>query len=872
VDECNDFGTCSQICTNKKGGFECSCKEGYVLVNGTYCHYGGTAQVYIALETETGGEIRSFDFHTRKYLPVVQGVRQPIGVAYDIFNNKLYWTDATLGRSVVEQARIEQSGSAGNISVFIETGLEQPENLIYDSFSGLVYFSDSGKGRVVACSTSTSLCTIISEDHQQPRGLAVHSTERLLFITEWGSDPRIVRMQMDGSVPKLIISKDIVWPNGIVVDESIDRIFWTDAQRDTIETATLDGLDRKVIVDDVHHPFGIGVFEDKIYWSDWHDFRLFSCNKFNGKNLHILLETPMRMNGISVSKSFSMMPNNPCSSSSCSHICIPTGSMSSKETKELYACKCPENMHLNSDGKTCGTNYLMDNSNYLVISTGNNLYSLRPQTLGKLNLEPVGFETGAVASVSPHVINHVLIATTKTGHVLNVNVHKKSSQVISIERDIQSLSFDPTQSNLFWIDGVKRTIVMMSEKSKYIKTLLTCADPRGLTYVQQRNVLAFIDGQNLLEITLNGERTNIVSGEVPVNASSLVFSDASRGYIVAAGQQLYSISSTGHLQDVMSMGNAISSLTVQGDYLYWTEVGSNLLQWKNVKSSSKDAISSMTLDIPEDQATHLSSAVGMEGSLHGACEFRYCSDICIGLSEDLAQCLCGDGRTLVQDDQWNTCVDDLYARSGNTKEDSSSGAMSSTFIGMIVTLCLVLVCIFLLLAVFCFAKRRRFKPSEFINRSFGLGTTPTKDFSYHHNQEMSSVEIMNEGSCHEVENPGFYAVNLANNPESDYPCIRSSKGYILPTVSVVEPEEKTGVIPRLINRIRRSGGPKMAHIDWHESTVGYENLVAAKGSSTPSMKRLETIEESDSAYSAEGHSMDSDYGNFSMDHSLLVGQ
>lgn len=31
IDECQEYGKCSQICTNLKGTFQCSCKPGYHL-------------------------------------------------------------------------------------------------------------------------------------------------------------------------------------------------------------------------------------------------------------------------------------------------------------------------------------------------------------------------------------------------------------------------------------------------------------------------------------------------------------------------------------------------------------------------------------------------------------------------------------------------------------------------------------------------------------------------------------------------------------------------------------------------------------------------------------------------------------------------
>ena len=37
INECDDKNAtvqCSQICTNKEGGYSCSCKDGYFLFNG----------------------------------------------------------------------------------------------------------------------------------------------------------------------------------------------------------------------------------------------------------------------------------------------------------------------------------------------------------------------------------------------------------------------------------------------------------------------------------------------------------------------------------------------------------------------------------------------------------------------------------------------------------------------------------------------------------------------------------------------------------------------------------------------------------------------------------------------------------------------
>lgn len=46
------------------------------------------------------------------------------------------------------------------------------------------------------------------------------------------------------------------------------------------------------------HPFAIAVFEDTLYWSDWHGRDIQACNKFTGKNHHVLIREKTKGNFI----------------------------------------------------------------------------------------------------------------------------------------------------------------------------------------------------------------------------------------------------------------------------------------------------------------------------------------------------------------------------------------------------------------------------------------------------------------------------------------------------------------------------------------------------------------------------------------------
>ena len=67
-----------------------------------------------------------------------------------------------------------------------------------------------------------------------------------MYWTDWGTNARIERAYMSGVSRVAIVSSSLQWPNGIAIDFTQQKLYWTDAGLDKIERSNLDGSYRQV--------------------------------------------------------------------------------------------------------------------------------------------------------------------------------------------------------------------------------------------------------------------------------------------------------------------------------------------------------------------------------------------------------------------------------------------------------------------------------------------------------------------------------------------------------------------------------------------------------------------------------------------------
>lgn len=167
-----------------------------------------------------------------------------------------------------------------------------PEDIAVDWITGNLYFSDAMYMHIAVCSNDGKHCTsLITQNVERPRSIALYPQEGRMYWSEWGSEPMIAVAHMDGAFATPFIRDDIQWPSGITLDWPNNRLYWVDAKLSRIESCNLDGTGRRTVIQNVlKHPYGLAVFEDNIYWSDWNAMSIETCNKFTCKDRKTIIK------------------------------------------------------------------------------------------------------------------------------------------------------------------------------------------------------------------------------------------------------------------------------------------------------------------------------------------------------------------------------------------------------------------------------------------------------------------------------------------------------------------------------------------------------------------------------------------------------
>ncbi|XP_071101709.1 prolow-density lipoprotein receptor-related protein 1-like isoform X1 [Haliotis cracherodii] len=356
----NQFG-CEQLCLYRGSDASCACSYGKLSSDGRKCeeytefllfsevtslqsiHMKDKPDPNAILKPDPNPPIKPI--HNATYMKNV------IGLAMDHASQRIFYSDIQRG----DIQSVSYNGS--DITVLVE-GVGAAEGLAFDPDTGDLYWTSYTNSSISKINLRKPpkerqvkvIIQLTTEDH--PRAIVIDVCQNKLFWTNWNDQkPSIQSAFLTGYKPKSIITEDVRTPNGLTVDHRAQKLYWTDARLDKIERCEFDGSNRVIIVTKIpQHSFGIAVYGDFIYWTDWMLRAVLRANKYTGSGLTWLRKGIKRqpMGIMAVTNDTNDCTTNPCHGNKfgCDEICTAN-------THGEPVCSCREGHVLLKDKMRC---------------------------------------------------------------------------------------------------------------------------------------------------------------------------------------------------------------------------------------------------------------------------------------------------------------------------------------------------------------------------------------------------------------------------------------------------------------------------------------------------------------------------------------
>ena len=206
---------------------------------------------------------------------ITQGLDDPYGIALDVANGKMYWADE--GTNRIQRANLDGS----NIENLVSRGLDDPHGIALDVANGKMYWTDDSADRIQRANLDGSNVETLlrrtkinfwgnTSGRGDPYGIALDVANGKMYWADEGTN-RIQRANLDGSNIENLVSRGLDDPHGIALDVANGKMYWTDDSADRIQRANLNGSNiENLITQGLSDPYGIAldVANGKMYWAD----------------------------------------------------------------------------------------------------------------------------------------------------------------------------------------------------------------------------------------------------------------------------------------------------------------------------------------------------------------------------------------------------------------------------------------------------------------------------------------------------------------------------------------------------------------------------------------------------------------------------
>nr|BDQ29913.1 very low density lipoprotein receptor c3 [Scyliorhinus torazame] len=355
IDECKIAGTCSQTCINLEGSYMCKCQTGYQMdpAKGV-CKAVGEEPYLIFTNLH---DIRKLGLHHKEYSQVVAQLRNAVALDIDVAEQLIFWAD--LGQQSIFSMVMEKHKGSTGISRIVNN-VQIHVGIAVDWIYNNIYWTDMGAKTIsVASFDGFRRKTLFDRNLREPASVAVDPLLGYIYWSDWGEPAVIEKAGMNGVDRKLLVTKNIEWPNAIALDLVNKRLYWVDSKLHTLSSVNMTGQDRRTVLSShelLAHPFGVSIFEDHVFWTDWKYNTIYRADKYTGEDPITLISNLKEAQDIIVYHEL-VQPtgkdwcNENLKNGGCKYMCLPAPLINSYTPK--YTCVCPPGMELHKDGQNC---------------------------------------------------------------------------------------------------------------------------------------------------------------------------------------------------------------------------------------------------------------------------------------------------------------------------------------------------------------------------------------------------------------------------------------------------------------------------------------------------------------------------------------
>ncbi|XP_013065627.2 low-density lipoprotein receptor-related protein 6-like [Biomphalaria glabrata] len=280
---------------------------------------------------------------------IISGMEDSAAVDFIYDDAAIYWSDVSL-----EVIKMVYLNDTKNPKVVVSVGVDSPDGLACDWVGRKLYWTDSMTNRIEVSNLDGQHRKVLFWHHiDQPRAIALDPQNGYMYWTDWGETPKIEKAGMDGNedTRSVIINDNIFWPNGLTIDYEASKLYWADGKLGYIHSCDFDGKNRHSVIDgSLPHPFALTLFENQLYWTDWQNKSIKTCNKLTGADGTVVLDqiySPMDIHAFM--KSRQPVGRNMCGGNNggCSHLCLLS------PLPPYFTCACPTGVKLLANNRTC---------------------------------------------------------------------------------------------------------------------------------------------------------------------------------------------------------------------------------------------------------------------------------------------------------------------------------------------------------------------------------------------------------------------------------------------------------------------------------------------------------------------------------------